>query len=201
MNIFVLHRDPQEAARLHCDKHVVKMIVETAQLLSSAVHAFGEAHADRSAPQGWSRILPHPQEHLLPDQRGPLPIYSATHSNHPCAVWVREASGNYVWTVRLLVGLLEEYQRRYGDESGKRHAVWALLPSLEVVPMALMQATPPELAADGTTLLPRTPFKTVVPDDILEEHTDPVKAYRAYYRKHKVGMARWKIDNQPEWMT
>jgi hypothetical protein len=36
MNIFVLSRCPRAAARLHCDKHVVKMILETAQLLYTA---------------------------------------------------------------------------------------------------------------------------------------------------------------------
>lgn len=36
MNIFVLDRDPTQAARWHCNKHVVKMIVESAQMLSTA---------------------------------------------------------------------------------------------------------------------------------------------------------------------
>ena len=36
MNIFYLHNDPKVCAELHVDKHVVKMIVEYAQLLSTA---------------------------------------------------------------------------------------------------------------------------------------------------------------------
>lgn len=36
MNIFVLDRDPYIAAQMHCDKHVIKMICEYAQLLSTA---------------------------------------------------------------------------------------------------------------------------------------------------------------------
>lgn len=35
MNIFILHADPDIAARMQCDKHVVKMVLETAQMLST----------------------------------------------------------------------------------------------------------------------------------------------------------------------
>lgn len=38
MNIFVLSEGPVEAARMQCDKHVVKMIVETAQMLCTVGH-------------------------------------------------------------------------------------------------------------------------------------------------------------------
>ena len=36
MNIFYLHENPEICAEYHCDKHVVKMILETAQMLSTA---------------------------------------------------------------------------------------------------------------------------------------------------------------------
>ena len=89
MNCFITHRCPKQSAYDHCDKHLVKMILESAQLLSTAHHLEGEADD-------------------IPD------IYKATHRNHPSAVWVRETSGNYVWTYRLFRALCMEYRKRYG---------------------------------------------------------------------------------------
>lgn len=87
MNIFVLSLSPAEAARYHCDKHVVKMAVETAQILSTVHHKQGSA---------------------LPS------FYKPTHPQHPCTVWAGERAANYRWTHALLRGLLNEYTRRYG---------------------------------------------------------------------------------------
>lgn len=86
MNIFYLSSDPVEAARLQCDKHVVKMILETAQLLSTA-------HAELD---------------------GESPAYKPTHKNHPSAVWVRKQRGHYEWAWRHMMALGQEYTKRYG---------------------------------------------------------------------------------------
>lgn len=85
MNIFVLHSKPRLAARAHCDRHVVKMVLESCQLLSSAHHVL--------------------------DGDGPLRL---THANHPCAIWTRYAYANYAWLADLADGLADEYFRRYG---------------------------------------------------------------------------------------
>jgi len=85
MNIFYLSSDPIEAATMQCDKHVVKMILETAQLLSTA-------------------------HHILAGD-GP---YKVTHKNHPSAVWVRESRQNYDWTYKHFKALCAEYTDRYG---------------------------------------------------------------------------------------
>ena len=86
MNIFYLSDDPRKCAEYHCDKHVVKMIVETAQLLSSAHHLSGTESEK---------------------------LYKLTHSNHPCAIWTRQSVQNYEWLVRLGLELCKEYTRRY----------------------------------------------------------------------------------------
>jgi hypothetical protein len=86
MNIFYLDRDPIEAARLQCDRHVVKMILETAQLLSTA-------HNELDGGQI---------------------AYKSTHKNHPSAVWARASAENYYWLQRHLGALGHEYFRRYG---------------------------------------------------------------------------------------
>ena len=85
MNIFFLDTDPEYCAKAHCDKHCVKQILETAQLLSSAHWMTGGA-----AP------------------------YRLTHKNHPCAVWTRKSLGNYRWLVDLGFELCNEYTYRYG---------------------------------------------------------------------------------------
>jgi hypothetical protein len=85
MNIFVLDKDPKKAARMQGDKHVVKMILETNQLLSSAHWmSGGTAH------------------------------YKLTHKNHPCSKWVRESLSNYKWLCTHGMALCEEYTKRYG---------------------------------------------------------------------------------------
>jgi hypothetical protein len=84
MNIFYLDSDPFEAATLQCDRHVVKMILESAQLLSTAHHELGSM-----AP------------------------YKSTHKNHPSAVWVRRSYLHYAWLYKHFIGLCAEYEARY----------------------------------------------------------------------------------------
>lgn len=102
MNIFYVDKDPYVAARSLCDKHVTKMVLETAQLLSTAHHVIGS------------------------DQDLSL-LYKKTHVNHPSAKWVRECGANYDWTYLHFVGLLNEYEHRYL----RRHASARLLSLLD----------------------------------------------------------------------
>jgi hypothetical protein len=98
MNIFFLSWNPQEAAKLHCDKHVVKMIIETAQMLYSA---------------HW----------VLNPENLPESAYRLAHKNHPCSIWVRSSIENYEWLCALGIELCKEYQYRYGDH--KQHKTQA----------------------------------------------------------------------------
>lgn len=93
MNIFVLDSDPRIAAKQHCDKHVVKMLLETVQLLSTARVTHGA-----TAP------------------------YKATHKKHPCTIWVSASKTNYTWLVELGLALSDEYKKRFGKShlSGRR---------------------------------------------------------------------------------
>ena len=70
MNIFVLDSDPKVAATMLCDKHVVKMILESAQMLSTVAHTNGH-----------------------------IPRYRPTHSKHPCTLWAGESKSNWQWLV------------------------------------------------------------------------------------------------------
>lgn len=86
MNIFVLSENPVEAAQMQCDRHVVKMVLESAQLLSACCHH----HKIEGVP------------------------LKATHIAHPCAAWVRMSMDNYEWLWDHMVALMWEYTRRYG---------------------------------------------------------------------------------------
>ena len=86
MNIFYVDDNPISAAKNLCDKHVVKMILESAQMLSTA--------------------------HFVLD--GKQVAYKACYVNHPCNVWVRECTGNYDWLASHFCGLMREYTFRYG---------------------------------------------------------------------------------------
>ena len=86
MNIFYLHNDPVKCAEMHCDKHVVKMIVEYAQLMSTA--------------------------HRLLDNNDQ--VYKPTHPKHPSTIWTRASKANYDWLFQLWTMLLDEYTHRYG---------------------------------------------------------------------------------------
>ena len=101
MNIFILDKVPEIAASYHCDKHVPKMVVETAQLLSTA-----------------HRVLDEDRDHSN--------IYMISNKNHPCNIWLRQSKQNYRWLHRLGEGLLDEYRRRYGQ-----HKVHKTTPIME----------------------------------------------------------------------
>lgn len=85
MNIFVLDTNIRKCAQYHCDKHVVKMILEYAQLLSSVHRVAGNAVG-----------------------------YELTHKNHPCAIWARASRDNYFWLMELALEVGDEYTYRYG---------------------------------------------------------------------------------------
>ena len=87
MNIFYLHKDPFKAAEYQYNKHVVKMILESAQILCTAHHYYGN---------------------------GDNVPYKKTHLNHPSTVWARENSRNYYWLYNHMLALGQEYTKRYG---------------------------------------------------------------------------------------
>lgn len=87
MNIFFLSKDIDENVRFHCDRHVVKMILEYAQLLSSVHHMTGTGNEQ---------------------------MYKLTHKNHPDAIWARSSIENYAYLISLAILLGEEYTFRYG---------------------------------------------------------------------------------------
>lgn len=87
MNVFYLDPDPEKCAQFHADRHVVKMAVETAQILCSVYFCTGESY---------------------------LSPYKKTHLNHPSCIWARYSLTNWLWLRALGLELCREYTYRYG---------------------------------------------------------------------------------------
>lgn len=118
MNIFVVDSDPFTAARSLCDKHVVKMVLETAQILCTALRAHG--------------VLDTP--------------YKATHAKHPCTLWAGQSRDNFLWLVEHGLALGQEYTWRYGkvhkSAAVVEHCLWLASQIPEGPLTAFAQAMP-----------------------------------------------------------
>ncbi len=109
MNIFYLDSCPVKSAQYLCDKHVIKMTLESTQLLCTAHHYY-----------------PNNNEYLEN-------IYKSTHKQHPCSIWVRNDGMNYKWLENHAYALCYEYQFRYE----KRHKCADMLDYLRENPLDL----------------------------------------------------------------
>jgi hypothetical protein len=132
MNIFMLDETPNKAALYHCDKHVPKMILESAQLLSTA-----------------HRLL-----------NGSDQVYKAAYVNHPCAIWVRQCSENYEWTYYLFIELNKQFVNRFGGKDHASYA--KLSDILSVPPLNLPKGsmTDPALAMPDIYKIPQKPVES-----------------------------------------
>lgn len=90
MNRFVTHTDPVIAAQHQCDKHIRKMIVEEAQMLSTALR-------ENQSP------------FVTPD------LYKSAHKQHPCTLWAQASYANWMWAYEHFIGLCDEYDYRFNS--------------------------------------------------------------------------------------
>jgi len=176
MNIFYLDRDPKTCAEYHCDKHVVKMIIEYAQLMSTAHRILdGQEYTDLTAN---GRKI---KRWRLPDEREQR-LMKASHINHPSNVWARANHLNYKWLYEMWVHLLDEYTYRYG----KVHACARLKDDLaklpEKIPLGLQETEP----------TPAMPDDCKIPNNVLA-------SYHKYYNEKKTRFARWTKRSTPNW--
>jgi hypothetical protein len=176
MNIFYLDSSPLFAAEYHCDKHVVKMILESAQLLSTAHRVLdGEIGQDISPAGRKLKVW------KLPDWRDEL-MYKATHVNHPCAIWVRQSNTHYRWLFLLFSSLCKEYTKRYNKVhlcETKLHDAFDYAPDrIDTLPYQ----EPPQCMPDECKVPGRT-----------------VDAYRKYYMQEKRDIAEWRYSLKPGW--
>ena len=175
MNIFYLHPDPVVCAIHHCDKHVVKMILESAQMLSAVLDwQYNYINFSTGEP-GDGQVL---------TQFG-LPGYPKAHAKHPCTLWARESKLNAVWLVEHMRALCFEYTARYG----KFH-------KQDTLPM-IYEA---QLRYCRFPELDQTEFVQAITNKDLHRD-DPVEAYREYYIQEKAYFAKWRSGLIPEWFS
>jgi hypothetical protein len=177
MNIFYLDKNPKTCAEMHVDKHCVKMILEYAQLLSTAHRVL-----DGTISVGLSASGRKKTSYVINDDRDGI-LYSATHINHPSAIWVRQSEQNYRWLFALFCELLKEYTYRYG----KLHACEKLVTTL---------GRPPKNIDMDKPFTEPTP---AMPDD-YKVAGDSIQSYHNYYLGDKQRMFSWKNRQTPTWI-
>lgn len=178
MNIFVVDENPYTAAHDLCDKHVVKMIVETAQMLSTAHRVIDGTQTIRvTASNRKIKHWVHPNPEM--DEVLCLP----TMVNHPCTAWSMKNDSNYLWLWDHGMGLLGEYTKRYG----KVHSMQELY--------GYYLLTAPEKIPNGKL----TPFAQAMPEQYRCDNA--VTAYRNYYIGEKKRFAKWSRSQVPLWFS
>ena len=171
MNIFMLDKDPVIAAKMHTNKHCVKMITESAQMLSTA-HRYLDGSLYIAAGKAGRKIkrFRHPDENLNEN------LFQACHINHPSNKWIRESSGNYMYLFNLYEALINEYYIRFPTiishkqiTNNKEHGSARLLELLR---------SPPKNIQDAELEFPKQNLQAM-PDKY--KNADAILAYRDYY--------------------
>ena len=176
MNIFAVDRDPIIAARLLPDRHVTKMILESAQMLSVV---FSHHYWD---------IGP-----VMKVDGTPFKTAKGAFKNHPCTIWAADTEFQCAWLIQHAMGLLEEFQNRYGKIHG-------LNQSLFDAKRLFQRETGEAITCYSMT----DKFARAMPDQYKHDTSiDDVTAYR-----HYVNSKPWVYDNylripdrRPDWIT
>jgi len=171
MNIFYLDEDAKTSAEMHLDKHCSKMLVEYAQLMSTAHRVLdGTEYYDKNKIGSKIKRWRHENDAL----------YKASHVNHPSNVWLRQSINNYTFLYEMWCHLHDEFVIRYGKDH------------MSYVKLKEVLKNPPQNCGDS----PFTQPTQAMPDDV--KHSDSITAYRNYYNKYKRHIAAWKTVT-PSW--
>ena len=173
MNIFVLDNDPTIAATMMCDKHIPKMVLESAQMMAQALRRHGAT------------------DEQMPLTKSGTP-YKGGHPHHPCTVWAGDNRENFGWLADHAYKLLCEFYQRFGKEHActlpikQMTDMEGMIPEGDLTPFAL--AMPDEYRPAG-----------LVTDCLSHASGDvAVQAYRRYY--HTKTFAKWeKGTPAPAW--
>ncbi len=179
VNIFYLDEDAKTSAMMHVDSHASKMIIEYAQLMSTAHRVLDGKQVKRLSKK--NRLL---TTYDHPDPELDHTLYKSCHVNHPSGIWVRQSKKNYRWLYEMWTELNTEFMYRYDKNvphESYRKLKWALF-------------SPPENMPEGVFTEPLQ----AMPDDVKNESS--ITAYRDYYIKYKQHLASWKKRGMPDWM-
>jgi len=163
MNIFFLSSKPGRCARWHCDKHVVKMILESTQILYTCQHMNGgTARVNESAPLC-----------LSSGKRG----YKNHAANHPSVKWARSSLAHYMWLCWLGLALVKEHRYRFSPN--KLHSCF--------IHLIWLYKNPPVGLIEDRWLSDPTP---AMPNEYKVEG-DVIQSYINYYEGSKIRMLKW----------
>ena len=172
MNILFLSAKPGRCARWHCDKHVVKMILESTQILYTA-HHIHESSLLEIAPLC-----------LSTGQRG----YKKHAAKHPSVIWAAEALPHYIWLCWLALALVNEHEHRFQPK--ERHSC--------AVHLEWLLANPPPALVTKRSWLRDPPC--AMPDE-YKVVGDAITSYQNYYNgsKKERGLFKWTKRHTPHW--
>lgn len=183
MNIFILNQSAILSAQQQCDKHVVKMVLESAQMLSTAHRLLDGKEHIRKSVSGKRNVKYWEMGSSTLESK----LYKVAHPNHPCTIWTIESSENYNWHYEHFVALCEEYQYRYG----KTHLSDSKL-------RETLKKLPKNIKQGGLTQ-----FKLAMgsnPECI--DINNPVESYRKFYKtKEKRFKMVWTKREVPTWFN
>ena len=180
MNIFVLDEDPVISAQMMCDKHIPKMIVEAAQMLSTA-HRMLDGYMEKRPSKSGKRMVNY---YVHRNNNLEQVLYKAVHHHHPCTVWTMASDANYEWHYKHFLALCSEFKYRYN----KPHMTEEKLSEV-------LRSPPANIQSVGLT--PFAQAMSHFPACIVKD--DAVKAYRNYYHVAK-DFAVWKKTREaPYW--
>lgn len=166
MNLFILSLNFKECAEYMFDKHVSKIILEAVQMLCTAIQI---VDPDNEV-----------QNHIT--------LYKIAHKNHPVTIWMRTSLENYMWTLKLVEAMHDEWKYRYDHPAEKMHKSY-------IVAKYLKQYAP---SADKFPSQGLTPFALAMPVECKMD--DPIESYRKYYQsQEKQKIASWKKRGKPAW--
>ena len=170
MNIFALDTNPIQAARWLVDRHVVKMVTETAQCLACAAIRHGQT----------------PDK--MPLTKGGTPMKGGYHY-HPSSIWAGNTRDNFRWLCRHGLAIADEYHNRYGKKHFSEDQILKLMfHSLDIIPEGTLEPFAVAISEDSRCRL-----------DPLFNKVDAVTQYRMYYTVDKSHLHSWK-RNKPWWI-
>ena len=170
MNLFVLSLLFTECVEAMFDKHISKMILESAQMLCTVKRVIDSEEAVKQAEKD-------------------IHLYKISHLNHPVTIWMRQSLDNYLWTCHLVKAMHEEWKYRYDHPADKIHSSFAVVQYL----------TTHAPAADKFPTTGLTEFAQAMPEQ-YKVSGDAVAAYRNYYMSDdKRRIASWKKRGAPNW--
>lgn len=173
MNIFFLDKDPTLNAQYHCDKHVVKMPLETAQILSSVHHILGVG------------------------KDNPF-LYKLTHEKHPSVQWAAMSEYNYNILLEIGRALCAEYSHRYNKVHGCEDLLYS---ALNVNPFTLLDNPYCREETELPLCMPEYIKDYYNRSHPYEIDNLVINAYRAYYILEKNHLHSWKHRLPPLWIS